>query len=58
MGAIGIALLAKECIEKTRKQTAFKGFECSRKEIKPKTFRCDGCENMCEVVEVIYDGKI
>lgn len=58
MGAIGIALLAKDYIEKTGKQTTFKGFECSEKEIKPRTFRCEGCANMCEVVEVLYDGKI
>lgn len=58
MGAIGIALLAKDYIEKTKKQTSFKGFECSKKEIKPRTFRCDGCANMCEVIEVVYDGKI
>lgn len=58
MGAIGIALIAKDYIEKTGKQTTFKGFECSEKEIKPKTFRCDGCANICEVVEVLYDGKI
>ncbi len=58
MGAIGIGLLAKDYIKKTGKQTTFKGFECSEKEIKPRTFRCDGCANMCEVVEVIYDGEI
>lgn len=58
MGAIGIALLAKDYIEKTGKQTSFKGFECSEKEIKPRTFRCEGCANLCEIVEVLYDGEI
>lgn len=58
MGAIGIALLAKDYIEKTGNKTTFSGFECSEKEIKPRTFRCEGCANMCEVVEVLYDGEI
>lgn len=58
MGAIGIALLAKDYIEKNHLQTRFRGFDCSEKEIKPKTFICEGCANMCEVVEVIYDGEI
>ncbi len=58
MGAIGIALLAKNYIEKTGNKTSFEGFECADKELKPRTFRCEGCANMCEVVEVIYDGQI
>lgn len=58
MGAIGIALLAKDHIEKNNLQTKFRGFDCSEKELKPKTFRCEGCANLCEVVEVIYDNEI
>lgn len=58
MGAIGIALLAKDYIEKSGKKTSFSGFECADKELKPRTFRCEGCANLCEVVEVIYDGQI
>jgi predicted NodU family carbamoyl transferase len=58
MGAIGAALLAKDHIESTGRTTQFTGFESAEKEIKPKTFNCDGCSNICEVVEVVYDGSV
>lgn len=58
MGAIGIALIVKDYIKRNKTVTSFKGFECSDKEIKPKTFRCEGCANLCEVVEVFYDNEI
>lgn len=58
MGAIGIALLTKNYIERNKCGTKFAGFDCSEKELKPRTFRCSGCPNSCEVVEVECDGKI
>jgi len=58
MGAIGIALLAKNNIESKGIKTQFSGFESTEKDIQPKTFRCESCSNSCEVVEVVYDGQI
>jgi predicted CoA-substrate-specific enzyme activase len=58
MGAIGIASLAREYIENVGCATRFSGFESAEKEIKPKTFTCDGCSNLCEVVEVVCDGRV
>ncbi|MHA1792035.1 MAG: acyl-CoA dehydratase activase [Promethearchaeota archaeon] len=53
MGAIGAAILAKEhYIESGRKKTSFRGFDIHEIEFKTSTFRCGGCPNNCEVVQV------
>lgn len=53
MGAIGSAILAKECIEKTGKKTKFKGFNLANMEFASKSFECEGCPNRCEVVKIL-----
>ena len=57
MGAIGAALLAKSNIEKTGSKTAFKGFDSVDLDFTPKSFECNGCSNVCEVVKVLIDGE-
>ncbi|MDI6600525.1 MAG: acyl-CoA dehydratase activase [Thermoanaerobacteraceae bacterium] len=57
MGAIGSALLAKEAVEK-KGSTDFKGFEVSEMKFETNGFDCDGCANMCEVVEFIQSGIV
>lgn len=54
MGAIGAGLLAKEEVAKKGK-TNFKGFEIAQSDYKVKSFECDKCPNMCEVVEFYRD---
>ncbi|MCX7695637.1 MAG: acyl-CoA dehydratase activase [Caloramator sp.] len=56
MGAIGAAILAKEQIDLGQK-TSFRGFGIYNTLIKPNTFKCNGCSNMCEVVE-LKEGEI
>jgi predicted CoA-substrate-specific enzyme activase len=51
MGAIGAAILAKEQIE-LNGRTNFRGFGIHNTIIMPNTFKCNGCSNMCEVVEL------
>lgn len=58
MGAIGVALMAKNQVEESKKPTAFKGFDCINLEFTPKSFECTGCSNACEVIKVIVDGKV
>lgn len=53
MGAIGSAILAKEYLERTGKETAFKGFDLADTEFVSKSFECDGCPNRCEVVKIL-----
>jgi len=57
MGAIGVALMAKNKMNKSNARTKFKGFDCIDLDFTPKSFECTGCSNSCEVVKVIINGK-
>lgn len=56
MGAYGAALLAKENIEASGQKTAFLGFDNLNKDFSIHSLECDGCANMCEVVQVCAGG--
>ncbi len=57
MGAIGAAQLAKE--ETARKRTtSFKGFQITDLPYRTSSFECDGCSNVCEVVEIFEDDRV
>ena len=56
MGALGAALLAQEATD--GKQTAFRGFEIINDNYAPRSFECDGCPNMCEVVEISRNNQL
>jgi predicted CoA-substrate-specific enzyme activase len=58
MGAIGVALLAKDSNPANPWETKFRGFEISDKEIKCTSFQCRGCPNQCEVIEAKIEGKV
>ncbi len=58
MGAIGVAILAKEQVERTGEVSNFKGFNVAEIEYVPSSFECNGCSNACEVIKVEMDGKI
>ena len=58
IGAIGAALLAKEEINETGKETNFRGFNLVKKQYRTKGFECDGCPNHCEVVEIFIEEKL
>jgi predicted CoA-substrate-specific enzyme activase len=57
MGAIGSALLAKEEVGRIGK-TNFKGFEVADSNYTVKSFECEHCPNMCEVVEFYRDNRM
>lgn len=57
MGAIGAALLAKENLQVTDK-TAFRGFDIVDYTYSPRSFECNGCPNLCEVIELKMNDKI
>jgi predicted CoA-substrate-specific enzyme activase len=58
MGAYGAALLAKNCVKKSHKPTAFYGFENACNEFETKSIECEGCSNLCEIIEVRVNGKV
>ncbi|WP_432407644.1 acyl-CoA dehydratase activase [Wukongibacter sp. M2B1] len=57
MGAIGAGLLAREEVRKTGK-TKFLGLEIADSSFNVKSFECESCPNMCEVVEFYRDEKL
>lgn len=57
MGAIGIAIIAKDQV-KTKGFTSFKGTSIHNMEYKVNGIECDGCSNVCEVIEIREDGKV
>ena len=57
MGAIGVAILAKEEVKK-KGYTNFKGTSIHKMDYKVNGFECDGCSNVCEIIEIKEDGKL
>jgi hypothetical protein len=57
MGAIGAAQLAKE---KTAggNNTSFKGFDVTGLPYRTGSFDCNGCSNVCEIVEIYEEEKV
>lgn len=58
MGAYGAAILAKEEIEATDKETCFCGFDNINDDFDVKSVECKGCSNMCEVIKISSNGEI
>ncbi len=58
MGALGVALLAREQRIDKEDEGKFRGWDVSNQDIKTSSFICDGCPNQCEVIEARIDGKV
>ncbi|MDP4180667.1 MAG: acyl-CoA dehydratase activase [Bacillota bacterium] len=58
MGAIGVAILAKEYVEETGEPSNFKGFDVTDVDFVPSSFECNDCSNVCEVIKVEMNGKM
>lgn len=57
MGAVGAAILARDYVARGV-PTGFKGFGASESDFRAGSFECDGCPNLCEVVEIREDGSV
>ncbi|OPX89227.1 MAG: Activator of (R)-2-hydroxyglutaryl-CoA dehydratase [Pelotomaculum sp. PtaB.Bin104] len=57
MGAIGAAQLAREEVAMTGK-TRFKGFKTMGLPYRTGNFDCNGCPNVCEIVEIYEEEKV
>ncbi|NPV89561.1 MAG: 2-hydroxyglutaryl-CoA dehydratase [Firmicutes bacterium] len=58
MGAIGVAIMAREAIQRTGMPTRFKGLVVSGFDYKARSFDCKGCPNLCEIVQFSQNGKV
>jgi predicted CoA-substrate-specific enzyme activase len=57
MGAIGAAQLAREEVALTG-NTRFKGFKITGLPYRTGNFDCDGCPNVCEIVEIYEEDRV
>jgi len=63
MGAIGAAILAQEEMElrqsqEKKFQSSFLGWEIPSIDYQTRSFQCEHCENLCEILEIIREGEI
>jgi predicted CoA-substrate-specific enzyme activase len=52
IGAIGMALLARDKVRATKEATKFRGFDLSRVDYRRREFVCKGCSNYCDMQEI------
>ena len=57
LGAIGVAMLAREAMENSGKETRFRGFDLSGRKYELSTFECESCSNRCEIHKVVFEGE-
>ena len=57
MGAIGVAILAKEEVKK-KGSTNFRGASIYKIDYNIRGFECNGCSNLCEIIEIKENDKI
>lgn len=58
MGALGAAFLAKREMEQVGGESRFRGFNALREDFSTRSFECNGCPNLCEVVEFTMAKRI
>lgn len=58
MGAIGAAILAKEEMNKRPRNSTFYGWDIPEMEFTTTGFECDGCPNICEIVEIRKNDQL
>ncbi|MFC1983248.1 acyl-CoA dehydratase activase, partial [Chloroflexota bacterium] len=57
LGAIGVAMLAKEKMGDNGGQTHFRGFDLRDRKYDLSSFECKGCSNRCEIHRVVFGGE-
>ena len=57
LGAIGVALLAKEKIEAIGSATRFRGYDLAQVDYALREFTCKGCGNHCSIQEFTVAGE-
>ncbi len=56
IGAIGMALLARDKVRATAEPTRFRGFDMGKVDYRRREFVCQGCGNLCDMQEIQVDG--
>jgi len=57
MGALGMALLARERMQRTGRETTFRGWDLEAVDYTVVDFVCKGCSNECDVRQFTIEGE-
>ena len=57
MGAIGMALIARQWHLATHGETRFRGYDLSRLSMATRDFVCKACSNLCDIKEFTIEGQ-
>jgi len=57
VGAIGVALLAREKMAATQAPSRFRGWDLNKVEYTVREFTCKGCSNECDIRQFTIDGE-
>ncbi len=57
LGAIGVAMLAMEEMDRGGKETRFRGFDLRDRKYQLSSFECQDCPNHCEINKVIFEAE-
>ncbi|MFC2068759.1 acyl-CoA dehydratase activase [Chloroflexota bacterium] len=57
LGAIGVAMLAREEVDAGGGQTCFRGFDLRNRQYELSSFECQDCSNRCEIHKVAFEGE-
>jgi predicted CoA-substrate-specific enzyme activase len=57
MGAVGMALIARQWRSATRGMTRFRGYDLSQLEMSTREFACKACTNECDIKEFTIEGQ-
>ena len=57
MGAVGMALIAKEETERKGVGTRFRGWDLEKVDYEMKEFTCKGCSNHCDIQQFTVEGE-
>ena len=57
MGAIGMALIARQWHQATGAQSRFRGYDLHKLHLSTRDFVCKACSNLCDMKEFIIEGQ-
>jgi len=57
LGAIGVAMLAREEMEQNPRPTRFRGFYLVNRKYELSSFECQSCSNRCEIHKVVFEDE-
>jgi predicted CoA-substrate-specific enzyme activase len=57
MGAIGMALIARQWRQATGRDSKFRGYDFSKLQVSTREFACKACTNGCDIKEFVVEGQ-